>query len=616
MEIVTVYPLAKGTRAETLDYYSPHELAVGTIVSIPFGNRTEHGVACHSQPAEKKRAHLRSAGYQLKPIDHAGTQKLLPEFIKAAKQFAAFSGATTGATIRSLTPQPVISHDDTKEVPQQPSPPDISAPPVGVIQAKKPQQLSYVESLTAKHTTNQESVYICAPTVRDCKQLADTLTAYDPVVLHSSLKPSTQRARWNHVATQKESVIVGTPPFLSVPATNLKQIIVYNESDSAYKMNRRPYLDKGRFPRYLAEKLRIDCTVTDTVLPTETVWAYENGDLTETFPPDFRRTEKKTTQLVDMNEHQSESASGVQVFSPEAVALIRSVKKIHQHIFLLVVRRGRRPFTICNDCGDILRCSQCGLPFVLKETKADDRVFVCHTCGNKKDSDTRCDNCNSWRMKPLGIGVDFVADILSEHTEDTPVFKVDADSHDPASQIQQFYDEDSGILIGTKSGITSLTEPIESSIVVTADALLAIPDLNISHELFNLLITLRDKTKNEFIIQTRNTNTDIFSSALAGDIRKFYETEISQRKQFDYPPFSYLIKLTIPENKTKDGLTDKLNQTFSDYGPQTYPARNHPNQTNMLLRIDRSDWVDDNLLAKLRDLPLVVGINAHPRSLL
>jgi len=36
----------------------------------------------------------------------------------------------------------------------------------------------------------------------------------------------------------------------------------------------------------------------------------------------------------------------------------------------------------------------------------------------------------------------------------------------------------------------------------------------------------------------------------------------------------------------------------------------------MLLRVDRSEWVDANLLKKLRDLPLAVGINAHPRSLL
>jgi len=619
MDIVTVYPLARGLRAEALDYYSPQSLSVGSIVSVPVGNRTTDAVVAASNSTAEKRSQVRSAEYELKPINFASNQKLLPQFISATKKFSAFSAATTGAVLRSLTPQAVITDEKTKALKAKPEIANITAPPPSIIQARNDQQHTYIESLTTGHANNQESVFVCAPTIRDCQNLKSILSDHNPVVLHGSLTKTQQRQRWNRIASnQKPHVLIGTAPFLSVPVSNLARIFVYHESDTAFKMNRRPYLNKELFARFLAAKLRIPCTITDTVLPTETQWEYKTQSITSEFQPDFHRTESLDTKLIDMTERSQKNDSGVHVFASETVRLIRSAEKQNKHILLFVARKGRRPFTACNDCGDMLRCSRCQLPLVLVEDSQ--RKFICQTCGNTEDADTRCRNCNSWRLQALGIGVDFVTDILEKHTDNTPIHQLDADNQKTASEqkkvLRDFHHRESGILVTTKSGVNTLSEPVDDSAVITADALLAIPDLNVSQELFSLLISLRDKTKNKFFIQTRSNNTSIFSAALNGDINTFYDDDIRQREQFSYPPFSYLIKLRIPEKKSQDNLTTEIKETFSAYEPQVYPAHNKSNETNILIRIDRSDWVDDTLLEKLRNLPLAVSINAHPQSLL
>jgi primosomal protein N' (replication factor Y) len=622
MDIVTVYPLAKGLRAETLDYYSPQSLSIGTVVSVPIGSRTEDAVVAASDSTAAKRSQVRSAEYELKPINFAKDQKLLPQFIAAAKKFSAFSAATTGAVLRSLTPQAVITDEKTNAISQEPEISEVTAPSPSIIQARDNQQHTYIESLTTGHVNNQGSVFVCAPTIRDCQKLKDVLSAHDPVVLHGSLKKTQQRQRWNRISgNQTPQVIIGTAPFLSVPITDLARIFVYHESDSAFKMNRRPYLNKELFARFLAAELRVLCTLTDTVLPTETQWEYKTQSLTPEFQPDFHRTDSLDTKLIDMTERSQDNDSGVHVFASETVRLIRSAKEQNKHILLFVARKGRRPFTACNDCGDILRCSKCQLPLVLVDDNDDNqRKFICKTCGDTEDADTRCRNCNSWRLQALGIGIDFVTDILKEHTDTTPIHQLDTDTQKTASEqdkvLSDFRDQESGILVTTKSGVNALNDPVDGSAVVTADALLAIPDLNVSQELFSLLISLRDKTKSTFLIQTRSNNTGIFSAALDGDIDSFYGDDINQREQFNYPPFSRLIKLRIPPKQSRGGLTTEIKNTFSQYEPQAYPARNKSSETNILIRVDRSDWVDDKLLNKLRNLPLAVSINAHPRSLL
>jgi primosomal protein N' (replication factor Y) len=172
--------------------------------------------------------------------------------------------------------------------------------------------------------------------------------------------------------------------------------------------------------------------------------------------------------------------------------------------------------------------------------------------------------------------------------------------------------------VATQLGINRLEYEVDASVVVTADSLLAIPDLSAAERLFHLLLQIREKTRDTFIIQTRSQHTDIFEQAINGDVARFYRDQIQERENFSYPPFSYLIKLTASgKPQTVKKQMAKVRKLFADNILTVYPsARGRGYTAHALLQIKRDEWIDEELLQKLYSLPLSITINAHPRSLL
>lgn len=620
MHIITVYPLAKGVRAQELQYYYSESINRGTLVSVPFGNREVQAVVANSSTAEDKKLAIRSADYELKPVKLVHKQIFFAQFLSACEQFANYSGVTTGATIRALTP--VTVRDNPSDIPNINSDflqPNISAPPTKVIQNTDKRQIEHIHSLTLSRLENGRSVFICSPTIRSCNQLAKQLDIDSTVQLHSDLTKTQITSNWTSVVESKSpSLIIATPTFLCTPRSDLGQVILTNESDESYKMNSRPFLDKSVFARQVANTYRQPCLMSDQVLTVESLWRLENKQMVAQHDPVYQYHRDINTDLIDMTELPDTDDSGVRVFSPEMAKMLRKTSSEDEQALLFVARSGRRPFTACRDCGETINCPQCELPLLLVE-KEDKRKFACRTCKKEFAAERRCDNCDSWHLQPLGIGIDFVVEILQEQLN-TPVYQVDGNSTQTTESVKttldKYMSDPGSVLVTTTLGIDYLDEPIAASGVVTADSLLAIPDLSISHKLFRLLLAMRELTENEMIIQTRSNQKNIFTQAITGDVDGFYNDQVAERKQFQYPPFSYLIKLHVNEPKKREQkLLDAIKQKLAGYDLQIYPDRSSSGM-NILIRIDRSNWVDENLVEILRSLPLAVSINAHPKSLL
>jgi primosomal protein N' len=623
MQIVSVYPLAKGVRVQQLDYYYTQPINRGTLVTVPFGNREITAVVADCETAENQKAQIRSAEYELKPVTLVSQQIFFTQFLSACEDFADFSGVTVGATLRALTPAPLI--DDPEAVPDVVSDflqPQVSAPPTNIIQATADKQIEYIRSLTQSRQQAGYSVFVCVPTIKTAQQIEKRLRTDKVIQLHSQLNKNALVDNWQQAVSKDEpTVLIGTPIFLSVPRSDLGHVIVAGESDDAYKMSARPFLDKALFARHLADTYKQPCTLSDRVLSTATLWEYEKDYLAAQHQPNFDYHKDITTELIDMTDLPDTDDSGVRVFSPELARMLRTVTEQDEQAVLFVARSGRRPFTACRDCGETVSCPQCGLPVSLvTDTDDDERKFICRTCKTEHSANRRCENCDSWHLQPLGIGIDFVTEILQNQLANASVYQIDTSSTSSDQAVQdtldQFYDQPGSILTTTTLGINNLYQPVAGSGVVTADSLLAIPDLSVAHKLFHLLTTLREYTDERMMIQTRSRQTEIFQQALAGNVDGFYNQQIKQREQFNYPPFSYLVKLQINESKKRSqALLQTVKKELDNYQLQIYPDR-RSNGINILTRINREDWVDPELLAKLRALPLAVSINAHPRSLL
>ena len=141
-------------------------------------------------------------------------------------------------------------------------------------------------------------------------------------------------------------------------------------------------------------------------------------------------------------------------------------------------RRGLASALLCRDCGAAQSCPSCGRPLILHSAGS---LLRCHGCGLVAEPLTRCPNCNSARIRPLGGGTEKLeAEIRSLFPEQS-VDRLDADAAAPIGAADRILDRfRSGatqILVGTALAAKSLNLPNLKLVgIVSADTGLLLPD--------------------------------------------------------------------------------------------------------------------------------------------
>ncbi len=160
--------------------------------------------------------------------------------------------------------------------------------------------------------------------------------------------------------------------------------------------------------------------------------------------------------------------------------------------------------------------------------------------------------------------------------------------------------------------------------VIESDFLLNYPDFR-SHERYFQLIKQvsgragRSGSRGKVIIQTKNVNHYVNRRIVENDDINFYRNQIDQRKEFNYPPFSRLIKVTL-KSKKNDKLFESSNWLASSFknisnikvlGPE-YPLISRINNfyiINILLKLDPKSNIPkqkkliEKLLSKFSNYP-------------
>ena len=446
--------------------------------------------------------------------------------------------------------------------------------------------------------------------------------------MHSKLSKKELLSTWEKITNEKHPVlIIATGSFLSIPRTDIGTIILDKENSQNYKTFKRPYFDIRTFVEIFAKKAHLKLIFGDVFLRPETIWRTNQNEFIELSPLKFRSLSTAQQSIIDMREYKKDGAKKTfALLSDELKERIEKNKKENQHIFVLAGRRGLSPVTVCNDCGELVQCSKCNTPMVLHK-KRSDNTFLCHKCGKQEDSERKCANCTGWRLTALGIGIEGVEEELKKNFPEINIFKIDSDSiktHKKGMEIaQNFFSSPGSILIGTEMAISYLYKNIDSGIVIGIDSLFTVPDFNMNEKIFNMLLSLRIKTLSHFLIQTRNPDEKIFEYIKNGNLLDFYRNEIKQRKDFSYPPFSVLIKITYQGRKpTAIKEMDKLSKILQDkgYSPSVYqsfsPGIKGAYSINALLKLDRGSWMDENLVAILRLIPPSFVVRVDPADLL
>lgn len=703
MFLLTVAPIQRGIPVSELSYVVKTAPPVGALVLVPLRKKEVPALVLSVVDVREAKAAIKGADFALRKIDTlAVLDTFSPAFIRAAQEIANWSVATLGATIQALFPSILLDAKNSASSTQADEVTNdaghaIVPPLPTVLQAEEIERIATYKSHIREVFARNGSVFFILPTVQDIERtdaaIGKGIGTYT-YVLHGNLTKKQLRERLTAI---KESthplLVIATPQFLAVPCGNLQSIILERESAGAYTMTHRPFIDLRRFVEAYARERRLPLIIGDLFLRVETLARFDRGELDASSRPKGRYSSVARTHIVDMRESGEQPAAGrVAFFSRELVSLIKDTRKRSATTFILCVRRGVAPMTVCGDCGTVVECEHCKAPLVLHhksakpkeivtdipaptetlpdaeslhtestplpasepatpelqsdesaalgttlphpnfpdqvETKTNqttENIFICHRCGDKSIPKHKCTHCGGWRLTPLGLGIAQAEEILRSRFPDAPIFRLDTDAvttHKQARErAEEFLHTPGAILLGTEMAIPYLTDPIGLVSVLSVNSLLTIPEFRMTEHVFRLLLVLREKARDHFLIQTREANT-IFPLAAEGNIGEFLRSELELRKELSFPPYTTLIKVShLGDREQGLEFIASLNMNLAELGISNVVLPNYITKQgnkvflHSLIVLRREAWPHPELRAYLASLPPSISIRVDPKSI-
>ncbi len=625
MYVIEVIPLRKGTHINTLTYFSGQEYKHGSILKVPLRNSYVLGVAIKSEPVSATKTAIKAATFSLKKLPpQENLQSLSSSYIKTAEEVANLYACNTSNVLYAMLP-PEIKNGDMELPHTHHVKAEEKFQPEILQGTRKERYLAYL-SLVRETFAHSGSVQIVVPSSIEAENVMEALSSgiEDRIILLTSTmtKKKICDAYEKLGDYSKAKLIITTTSYSTIERHDITTMIIEHASSSYFNGRTRPYIDHRILLRIYAHNTGRRIIFCDILPKSEEEAARRDGTYI-TFGETPKRLELPGKLRV-VNMKDTHNASNVfHLFSQEIINAIKDTKKKKGKSFIFAARRGLSPVVACIDCGYIFRSPNTGAPYSLIRTNkngVEERWFVCNSSGARERAHDTCPKCTSWRLRERGIGIQAVYDELISTLKDTPIILFDYTTANTFKKtlflLDKFYKTKGAIMLGTQMAVPYLTKPINTSVVVSMDALSATPTWRLQEENFSLLLSLREQTSGTVYIQTRSEEKTLINLARKGSVEAFYNEELELRKTFNYPPFTTFIHLTWRGNKTEvEELESFLKKLFKNYTTNTYNAPPTPKGAHIkycLIRIASKDWPDNKLIKKIKSLPPSIRIMINP----
>ncbi|MDQ3089642.1 MAG: hypothetical protein M3Q24_00615 [bacterium] len=632
LSVVEVIPIVRGLTRSTLTYFTKEAFEIGNLVNIPLRKGSASGIIVSIKSAQNSRSELRKADFQLKKISKTSKGiSISPHFIKAAELTAIYYATSIGSVLGSLLPKLILEEPEIVASTGKISKGQVDIIEPQLIQMEDVDRYREYKSLIRESFAKKNSVLFCVPTHEDGLRIYDFLSKGIEKYVFTTANKSPKEIKKTLYGARIEPhpiLFICTYSYLSFYRPDFKTIIFERENSRSYRTLSRPFIHIKVFLEYFAKISSQKLIMGDSVLSLESLWREKQGDYTDLSPLRWRTTWDSESLLIDMkkvsNINSENGGKNFEIFSPELKHLIKNAIEEKNKIFLFGVRKGLSPSTVCGDCGSVLSCLNCSSPVVLHtQVLSKENIYICHSCGSHRSALTRCGNCDSWKLVPLGIGIDRIKEEVSLLYPGVEVFLLDKDNASTPAKarkiVQEFASVRGGILIGTEMAFLYL-EKVPYSAIISLDSLFSIPDFGINERIFYLTSKLRELTTRATIIQTRNIGKDILTLANEGNILDFYRQEIVDRESLLYPPFTIFIKVnTTGKEEDIEIKSRELRRLFIEYNPDFIKFKSvAPGlfKLSMIIRIKRIHWPDHLLRDKLLLLTPDFLIKVDPESIL
>jgi len=625
MQLVEVVPIIGYAPGGELSYFTSKKIKAGSVIVVPLKKNNILGIVVSSQKISESKARLRGERFMVRKIQDPTPKFFLPnDIFFCAKELANISISTLGSVLNSLFPQSFFDvFEDLLKKDFLYSGGDIHE--TYVLQSTEEERFAHYRSILREQIAKKQSVIFLCPTSvlaeSSFKKLTKGIEDYCFLLTSLLTEKKKKNTLMEIMSSTRPIVVVTTGKFLTIPRKDIGAIILEKENSNFYKKWKRPYIDMRLFAEIFAKKIKAKLYLGDLYLRTETLWRAQNGEIAEFIPVKSKLDFKNSFSLVDLKS-KGKTPSKYKIVGKELEGLIREAVDSKEKIFLYSARKGLHPITVCGDCGEVVLCKRCSSPVVLHNAP-NGNFFLCHKCGRARPAEERCEKCNSWKLVPLGMGIELLEKRLKENFKEAKIFRIDGDVTGTSAKAKKVFDaftkEEGGILIGTEMAISYLEE-VPYSAVVSIDSFFSIPDFRMNEKILNLLLSIREKTSKKFNLQTRDSDQTILPFIENGFVMDFYRNEIEQRKEFGFPPFSLFIKITFSGTadfiKTEE---EKLGDYLKNYDVSFYSSfvsRIRGKMVrNALIKI-KSGSVDLKLREKILSLPPNFSVDVNPDNLL
>ncbi len=381
-------------------------------------------------------------------------------------------------------------------------------------------------------------------------------------VYHSRLSNNERVEMWTSVLNGKP-VVLGARSALFLPFRRLGLIVVDEEHDSSYKQYEpNPRYNARDAAIYLAH-LHGAKTLLGTATPS--LESYFNAKSKKyglvPMPERFGGLEMPEIIVADAKQELKERKLQSH-FTTVLLDELKATLERGEQAILFQNRRGYAPTYRCATCDWHAECIHCDVSLTYHKFHNN---LKCHYCGYTTKLPEACPACGSKTLTLKGFGTEKIEDELKIYLPNARVGRMDLDTvrgkNAHAKLLNDFEEGRIDILVGTQMVTKGLDfERVGVVGVLSADQLLQFPDFRAGERAFQLMMQVsgragRKHRQGKVVIQAFNTAHPVISEVTAHDYPRFFTREMMERRQFNYPPYFRLIRLTL-RHKTPKVLND------------------------------------------------------------
>lgn len=375
-------------------------------------------------------------------------------------------------------------------------------------------------------------------------------TRHEVAVLHSHLSEGERHDEWHRIRSGRARIVIGARSAVFAPVEKLGLIVVDEEHEPSYKQEESPRYH-GRDIAVLRGSMEKCAVLLGSATPS--LESYHNVKLGKYELVSIRnRVDDKKMPFIRIVDMRMESKKNNPVISSKLMAALEQRIARREQSILFLNRRGFSTSMLCEKCGFVCQCPNCSVSLTFH--RAANRM-ACHICGHLALAPSKCPECKDPGIRQQGTGTERVEDVVQKIFPKAVVRRLDADVIQKRDAFREtlaaFRTGKIDVLVGTQMIAKGLHFPNVTLVgIINADLGLHMPDYRAGERTFQLLTQVagragRGDVEGEVFVQSYTPFSPAIQFARHHDFEGFWDQEIDFRRQWDYPPFTHLVLVSV-----------------------------------------------------------------------